>query len=426
MDEETFGQVLHRLRGDRTLEAVAKAAGIATSYVHKLENGRGIPSRKVLLALEAATNAQGALIEAAGKNEKRSAHNEEFLPSTTKTSAVRTLDTNDAFGEDATERRRLLQLAASAGVGLGLGGEPVRQLLDLALNAERSTEDWQLACADHLHALRTRPATQVVSDLAVDLYVLRQQIHHAPDGHLSDLCRTVATLACIQANATTRLGDHGAAIRWWHTARHAADASRDAALNVLIRAEEASCGLYGQRSPATVLYLVERAETIPAPSLKLLTAKAKALSLLGRHDDAIRAVRELSNRAEEGPERDDQGFWTSADIYFTQSWIYSAAGKEDFAEAGRSDLMQSTSYWSTSENGPYRTNTRLHEALGFVARGEVDRGLRCAAEALDSLPAALRHVFVRETGRMVLQAVPLGQRDRPAVRDVSSLLAIEA
>ncbi|MEV0386858.1 helix-turn-helix transcriptional regulator [Nonomuraea sp. NPDC050643] len=425
MSEETFGQVLHRLRGDRTLEAVAKAAGIAPSYVHKLENGRGTPSRKVLLALEAATNAQGALIEAAEKDGKQSAHKVDFLPSTAKTSAVRTLDTNDAFGEDATERRRLLQLAASAGVGLGLDGEPVRQLLDLALNVERSTEDWQLACADHLHALRTRPAAQVVSDLAVDLYALRQQIHHVPGGDLPDLCRTVATLACIQANATTRLGDHGAAIRWWHTARHAADASRDAALNVLIRAEEASCGLYGQRSPATVLYLVERAETIPAPSLKLLTAKAKALSMLGRHDDAIRAVCELSNRAEE-PGRDDRGFWTDADVYFTQSWVYSAAGKEDLAEAGRSDLMQSTSYWSTSENSPYRTNTRLHEAMGFVARGEVDRGLRCATEALGSLPAALRHVFVRETGRMVLQAVPLGQRDRPAVQDVRSLLAIEA
>ncbi|MFC5828799.1 hypothetical protein [Nonomuraea insulae] len=294
----------------------------------------------------------------------------------------------------------------------------------MALNVERSTEDWQLACADHLHALRTRSTAQVVSDLAVDLYALRQQIHHAPDGDLPALCRTVATLACIQANATTRLGDHGAAIRWWHTARHAADASRDAALNVLIRAEEASCGLYGQRSPATVLYLVERAETIPAPSLKLLSAKA--LSMLGRHDDAIRAVCELSNRAEEDPGRDDRGFWTDADVYFTQSWVYSAAGKEHLAEAGRSDLMQSTSYWSTSENSPYRTNTRLHEAMGFVARGEVDRGLRCAAEALDSLPAALRHVFVRETGRMVLQAVPLGQWDRPAARDVRSLLAIEA
>jgi transcriptional regulator with XRE-family HTH domain len=424
MREETFGQVLGRFRGTRTFEAVARAAGISTSYAHKLENGQAIPSRKVAEALDAATHANGEIIAAREALITKKA----IRPSVAAPSHMRTVEAKGNYEEteeDATERRRLLQLAASAGAGLGLGGEPVRQLLDLALNAERSVEDWDLACADHLHALRTRPVAQVLSDLAIDLHSLRQQVHHAPDADLPDLCRTVATLACIQANASTRLGDHGAALRWWHTARHAADASRDNALNALIRAEEASCGLYGQRSPETVLRLVERAERVPALSLKLLSAKAKALSMLGRHEEAVRVVRTLSQLVEGGQGRDGQGFWTGADLHFTQSWVYSAAGNEDLAETGRQELTRSTAYWSISENSPYRTNTQLHAAMGLIAAGEIDRGLQGATEAIGSLPSDLRHVFVRETGRMVLRAVPLEHRDRPAIGDLQATLAIE-
>jgi hypothetical protein len=56
-------------------------------------------------------------------------------------------------------RGRLLHLAIS---GLGLTAldavESVRQLLDHALaEHQRGVEEWMLTCADHLHAIRTRP-----------------------------------------------------------------------------------------------------------------------------------------------------------------------------------------------------------------------------------------------------------------------------
>jgi hypothetical protein len=74
---------------------------------------------------------------------------------------------------DAVERRRLLQWAA-AGLGagaLGYSAEPVRQLVDLVLAGEhrRAPEDWEVTCADHLHALRTRPPALVRDDLLIDL-----------------------------------------------------------------------------------------------------------------------------------------------------------------------------------------------------------------------------------------------------------------
>ncbi|MET7327064.1 helix-turn-helix transcriptional regulator [Nonomuraea sp. NPDC005650] len=98
--EETFGQVLRHLRGNRTLGAVANAAGISTSYVYKLENGQRKPTRTVVEALEAATNAQGALIEASERNENKSAPNAEILPPIAPLSPVRTLDINDQYGGD--------------------------------------------------------------------------------------------------------------------------------------------------------------------------------------------------------------------------------------------------------------------------------------------------------------------------------------
>jgi len=78
MSEEVFGQVLRRLRGRRPLAAVARAAGISTSYVHKLENGYGTPTLTVVMALDAATNAAGELIAAYENLEPLTAKNVEL------------------------------------------------------------------------------------------------------------------------------------------------------------------------------------------------------------------------------------------------------------------------------------------------------------------------------------------------------------
>lgn len=108
--------------------------------------------------------------------------------------------------------------------------------------------------------------------------------------------RVLAALSTLHANILTRLGDHGAAIHWWRTARRAADESKDLEVRMMVRCEEAGFGLYGQRDLGTVLRLIEEAENIGgrSPSFwkaDLAGSKAKALSLLGRHDEAKRALR---------------------------------------------------------------------------------------------------------------------------------------
>src|SRR5262249_24584576 len=128
--------------------------------------------------------------------------------------------------KDAMERRRLLQWAA-AGLGasaLDLSAESTRQLLDRALAAgHRTVEDWELTGADHLYALRTQPPAEVRDDLAMDLRgLLRQVGQGTAGGERAELRRVTAMLAMLHANVLTRLGEHGTAIRWWRTARHAA------------------------------------------------------------------------------------------------------------------------------------------------------------------------------------------------------------
>lgn len=207
-------------------------------------------------------------------------------------------------GDDDMERRRLLQLAAaSAGIGiLGASGEPVRQLLDLSLDhGFRSGEEWEMSAADHLHALRTRPPAQVAADLIIDLLTVRRQMEASSPAEVTELQRTLAMLASIHANALTRLGDHGAAVRWWRTGRSAVDASGDRELRLLVRAEEAGHGLYGQRAPETVMRLVNIAEQVAGgPSVDLLTTRAKALSLLGKHAEACETLDVLVGLTEKG------------------------------------------------------------------------------------------------------------------------------
>ncbi|MEV0621695.1 helix-turn-helix transcriptional regulator [Nonomuraea sp. NPDC050404] len=434
MGEETFGQVLRRLRGDRTLEAVAKAAGIATSYVHKLENGLGIPSRKVLLALEAATNAQGALIGAAGKDGKQSAHNEGFLPSTAKTSAMRTLDTDDAFGEDATNRRRLLGVAAGLGISALTPTEALRQLINLDLPTPHTVDDWERACADHLIAVRTRPPAEVQQDLHFDLLAAHHQLHDirtrlgAEDIQTRGMYRVVAALAAFHANVLSRLAHHGEALSWWRTAERSADASGDIHLRLGIRGTQTGHILgNSQLAPDTVLNLTRQAEQLAGDSRSygtafILCSQAKALTLLGHHEDAYRVLARCRDIVESDPARPTimPSYWRGGQLEWTDCWVHAGAGDEDAMAAKRDQVLASTSDYQ------YRTSVDLLVALSTVASGGVDAGLQQVATVLDEVEPAYRTHEIAVIAQRTLRAVPMDQQDRPAVRDVRSLLAIEA
>lgn len=322
------------------------------------------------------------------------------------------------------ERRRLL--LASLGLGAFAASTSLTALTDLVLTSEpRDLADWQVAVADHLHAIRTRPPAQARDDLVLDLLRLRQQLDRAGrDG--ADLRRVLASLAALYGGLLTRLGEHGAALRWWRTACHAADDAADLELRLLVRAESAGFGLYGQRDPATVLRLLDDAERIAGRSRSVWRAdlnstRAKALSLLGRHTEARAAVHVLLDTVPDAaPGSPIPTLWTADQAHFAESWVLAYAGDE----AGTSRAVDRV--LSYTGDYQYIANVNLHGALCTVVSGGTDAGARRAAEVLDGLPPGYRSQMITETGRRVLAAVPRASADRPAVRELAAVLVSTA
>jgi transcriptional regulator with XRE-family HTH domain len=330
---------------------------------------------------------------------------------------------------EAMERRQLLQWAA-AGLGtgaLGLSGEPVRQLLSHTLAAQdNSLDDWQITIADHLHGLFTRPAAQVRDGLMADLYTLSGQIDRTSNPVVvTELRRVTARLSVLQAKALSRLGEHGAAIRWWETAGAAADAAGDRALGLAVRGSEAQAGLYGQRDPQAVLAMVERAlrEAGPRPSpglANLTSAKARVLSMLGRHAEARRALNTLTEVSTSDVVSDHDFCWADQ-VYFTASWVNAAAGDEAAAGRARENVLR-LGHASLSPSWNYLTNVQLHQAMCVIVNGGASEGAEHTIGVLDQVPGQFRTNQITQTAHMALNAVPRAERSRPAIEDLRHAL----
>ncbi|WP_214109931.1 helix-turn-helix domain-containing protein [Acrocarpospora catenulata] len=333
--------------------------------------------------------------------------------------------------DEDMERRQLLQLAAAtAGLGaLGAAGEPVRQLLDMTVNGpHRSIEDWELACADHLHAINTRPAAQVHDDLLADLVAMQRQLRSADSAHVVELHRITAVLAAFHASVLVRLGEPGSALRWYRTARNAADTSGDLDLRLRIRAHEAEHSASGLRDATTTLHLIENALQIAGTAVRpsvgqvsLIRAKAKTLALLGRHDEARHMLQTLLDLVAKSDLPAVPGFWEPADyrIYVTKSQVLSAAGDE----AGSSRAQEHVLTGSPAGHH-IAVNIRLHAAHCTVVNGGIDEGMRQAATVIDSVPGPYRNIMIMETARRVFNAVPIAQRERPVVGEFREVLAL--
>jgi hypothetical protein len=110
------------------------------------------------------------------------------------------------------------------------------------------------------------------------------------------------------------------------------------------------------------------------------------------------------------------GTVSPARVHFAESWVYAGAGDEARADHARDRVL------APARDYQYTANVQLHEALCTVARGGTDQGVRQAATVLDTLPPPHHSHMITETGRLVLRAVPLEQRRRPAVTEFQQVL----
>ncbi|MFC4913536.1 hypothetical protein [Actinomadura gamaensis] len=409
----TFGANLCRLMAARDvrLRDLAATVGCGVDELVLVSQDRVPPAAGLAVRLDAELDAGGTLTALAPA-----------LPDSPPVT-VETTVPHDAG--DEMERRRLLLAALGLGAGaFGSSAESLRRAMDVALTTPpRAIEDWQLACTDHLYAIRTRPPAAVRDDLLLDLISVRQQLTE-PGADVTELQRVQAALAMLHANVLTRLGEHGGALRWWRTAKEAADASGDQRLRVLARASEVGFGLYGQRTPDTLLRLADQAQALagnrPSAGLATLTSsRAKALSLLGRHDEAKKSLAVLRHVVpEDGTTELIPSYWCADQVYFTESWVHSHAGEESPADQARDRVLS-----QDFVDYQYVANVQLHEALCTVVNGGVRRGAERAAAILDGLPPGQRSQMITESGRTVLGAVPVEQRGTAAALELAAVLS---
>uniref|UniRef100_UPI003F494FF7 hypothetical protein n=1 Tax=Nonomuraea sp. CA-252377 TaxID=3240003 RepID=UPI003F494FF7 len=344
-------------------------------------------------------------------------------------------DDSDDSGEGATKRRQMFQLAAGLGVA-ALTPDDLRQYFDVNPLVDSDTlTGWELACAQHLTAVCTRPAEEAHRNLEPDLtaVLLRAQLLAGTFGpghaRTRDIARVVAAMSTLNANVLTRLGEPARAARWWRTAQDMADASGDLNLALGIRSTAAGHMLSaGGSDPTAILKMIHDADALVARSpasygaaLMELTL-AKALSRLGHHDEAITRLERVSDQLASGrlevtimPD-----YWANQQLTYATMVIYSAAGAEAESQAAQEQILAS------NRDYQYPIIARLHAALCTVVCGGVEEGARSAADMLAEVPPTFRTTMIDRAGTMVIRAIPIDRRARPEVRDLRSMLAIEA
>ena len=152
-----------------------------------------------------------------------------------------------------------------------------------------------------------------------------------------------------------------------------------------------------------------------------MSTEAKALSLMGRHDEAKQRLRELEGFSlGDSVDSPIPTYWKSDQVHFAQSWVYAAAGDETHTDtAGNLVLAAAGDY-------QYVANVQLHQALCTVVNGGIDTGVKEATAVLDALPEAHRSHMITEVGKKILRAVPLDQHRRGTVKDFQAVLTATA
>ena len=399
-----------------TVAELAARAGYSASMIGQLERGESLPeSGRRVQSLDDALHANGQL-KTLWPMVQRLGHCpiDELASATNRIIAgYRENGTSALPNGDDMERRHLFQLA-----GLGLlaqsplvsTGEPVRQMLERVLNTADSytAEDWELTCADHMHAIKTRPPATVRDDLVLDLTTVERTLARTAPEQAADLQRIAARLSVMHSNVLTRLGEYGAARRWWATARHAADASGDRHMKVWVRAYEAVFGLYSPRSPEAVLTLARNAQALNGAQvtpglMKAVGAEAQALAVLGRQQEAVDRLHHLHELADRFTVREEYG-WTGESAWFTSSWVHSYGGATETAREARDSTCALTPCYQNA------VNVRLHEAISVSISGGHNEALQLATHAIAELDPAYRTHMITHTARRVLDTVPAEKR----------------
>lgn len=314
---------------------------------------------------------------------------------------------------------RTMSALGAAAVAPGVSLEAVRHGLGAAVGAD----EWADIVAGYGHDYYRLPAPELMARLRTDLDVLSHQIAAADGIQRQRLTGVAGLLSMLVALEMVSAGDRGSAARWWGSARRLAAESGDEAARMWVRGWDATNGCYDGRTVASLPGSVDALPPVTAPTAagcQMLGGYAQALSLAGRHAEAVATVERLTDLAERLPQGTPDGAslwgWSETRTLHTQSWVYTHAGRFREAERAQDEVIG----LYPAHQRRLRAQVELHRAAGMVRSGDVSGGLAYAGDVLDALPVEQHNRLVGFVTARVVEAVPAVERARPAVRELAA------
>ncbi|WP_410812570.1 helix-turn-helix domain-containing protein [Micromonospora sp. 067-2] len=399
----SFGQTLrqHRTAAGLGLRGLARLVYSDYGHVARVERGESGGSEALARACDAALHAGGALVVAYQREQA-----------------------GDTEMHRRTVLRAMTVLAATPAVGPLVGLEALRHGLKIANNSD--VDEWDQIVADYGTSYYREPAETRMAHLNADLTVLQHQIAADTGARRPRLLRAGARLCVMVALGLVASGQNLLATRWWQTAHWIADQSEDPDTIVLVHAWDVVNGCYDGRTHDTLVAMSDRAlplmsgRAATASACGLLAGRAQALSLAGRHAEAVATVRRLSDLVDRLPDAitgnvESLWGWPEHRLRHTESWVYTHAGKLDTAETAQDRAL---ALYPPSQ-ARLRAQVQLHRAANLIRGGHIPDGLRLATDLLDELPVQQHNHLLHAVARQVVDAVPEAERCRPAFGDLA-------
>lgn len=297
-----------------------------------------------------------------------------------------------------------------------VGLEALRHGLTAAIDVDH--DEWPDIVAAYGRCYYQQPHDQVMTQLGRHLAVLQHQIAVDQGERRPLLLKAAGQLSVIIALGLVASGQAIAARRWWHTARRVADESGDPDAQIMVRAWDVVNGSYDGRPAVQVVAVSD--EVLPlldgrasAATCGLLAGRAQALSLAGRHAEAVATVQHLARMAEQLPatvvdDVESLWGWPEHRLRHTESWVYTHAA--DYRRAGEAQDRALALYPASQIR--LRTQVELHRAAALIRTGHVPANL------LDRLPTSQHNELVRSVARQVVVAVPDSERRQSSYREL--------
>lgn len=322
--------------------------------------------------------------------------------------------------------------AAEGQSPIGVRVEVLRQGLNDALGegamAEASLEDWEQTVLRYGRATRDRAPGVLLVDLTADLVELKRALdRYRSASALRTLTRVAADMAGLMCLTLCKLDDRSAFRRWARTARLAAHEAGDPVTHSWVLAQEA----YGHYYSGDLIEAVDVArhaqelvQTTPCVGAALAAAlEARAHAAMGRD----RETRESLARAEAILSRiDGDSLIPSAFGYNEAQLRFHEGSAYTHLRDVKSALKAQDRALQLCAPGDYTdwAMTRLDRGACLAYEGGASEALRYATETLTGLTEPQREGIIALRGYEILDALPEGQRELPAARELRELLVL--